>query len=78
MLYRVGLIFKFLNKLLVFILWPKIQDFNKFGPVVLAPHNTKGISTKPSQFVNDRNTSTFSIHARFLNYCLSFNLYQLL
>lgn len=37
MLYRVGLIFKFSkNKLLVFILWPKIQDFNKFGPVVLA------------------------------------------
>lgn len=49
MLYRVGLIFKFLkDKLLVFILWPKIQDWNRFGPVVwiLTPHNTKGISTK--------------------------------
>lgn len=38
MLYhRVGLIFNFLkNKLLVFILWPKIQDLNKFGPALLA------------------------------------------
>lgn len=46
MLQRVGLIFKFLkNKRLVFILWPKIQDLNKFEPVVLAlaldPDNTQ-------------------------------------